>query len=201
MKFMVRDKLENKKIGILGGSFDPAHSGHVHITKTALTCFDLDEIWWLVSPANPLKKNAPASLEKRVQNAQALMRHPRVRISAIEATLETQYTSETLKALARQFPNNRFVWLMGADNLEQFHKWHQWKDIIETVPLGILARPGNEFAQKRAKTAQIYANFKLPSAQSRILSRRLAPAWCFKSLPLNPTSSTQLRSLKSYETR
>ena len=108
-------------IGLLGGSFDPAHHGHVHITKAALTRFGLDKVWWLVSPGNPLKRNGPAPLSQRMQAAQALMRHPRVTVTDIEAWLGTRHTAQTLVALRRHYPGVRFVWLMGADNLAQLH--------------------------------------------------------------------------------
>ena len=106
-----------RKIGLLGGSFDPAHEGHAHITREALKRFRLDEVWWLVSPGNPLKTRGPAPIEKRLTQAQRVMRHPRVRITALEQQLGTRFTAETLEALTRRYPGVSFVWLMGADNL------------------------------------------------------------------------------------
>ena len=125
-------------IGLLGGSFDPPHPGHVHITKTALTRFRLDRIWWVVSPANPLKQNGPAPMGARMAAAQELMDHPRVEVTDIETQLGTRYTAQTLAALIHRFPTTRFVWLMGADNLAQFHLWQDWRWIMETVPVGVL---------------------------------------------------------------
>ena len=129
-------------IGLLGGSFDPPHAGHVHITKAALKRFGLDHVWWLVSPANPLKKHGPAPLADRVLAARALMRHPRVTVTGIEAQLGTRYTAETLRALQGRYAGVRFVWLMGADNLAQFHRWQDWRWIMDHVPVGVMARPG-----------------------------------------------------------
>ena len=114
-------------IGLLGGSFDPAHSGHVHISKAALQRFGLDRVWWLVSPGNPLKRHGPAPLKDRLQAARAMMQHPRVTVTGIEERLGTRYTAQTITALRARYPGVRFVWLMGADNLAQFHLWQDWQ--------------------------------------------------------------------------
>ena len=124
-------------IGLLGGSFDPPHLGHVHITCEALKQFNLDAVWWLVSPGNPLKKCAPAPLADRVRSARALVSHPNVFVTDIEARLVTRYTAQTLVALKSKYPKIRFVWLMGADNLAQLHCWQTWRTIMETVPIGV----------------------------------------------------------------
>ena len=128
------------KIGLLGGSFDPAHEGHVHITEAALRRFGLDRIWWLVSPGNPLKAHGPAPLDQRIAWARDIMRNPRVEVTGIEATLGTRMTRDTIAGLQRLYPGVRFVWLMGADNLVQFHKWARWRDILNAVPVAVLAR-------------------------------------------------------------
>ena len=138
-------------IGLLGGSFDPAHAGHAHITREALKRFGLDRIWWLVSPGNPLKPEGPAPLAQRMAAARALMRHPRVTVSDIEARLGTRYTAETLGALRARYPGVRFVWLMGADNLAQFHLWERWQEIAESVPVGVIARPGSRASARMAR--------------------------------------------------
>ena len=129
-------------IGLLGGSFDPPHAGHAHITREALKRFRLDQVWWLVSPGNPLKAAAPAPLARRMAAARALIDHPRVLISDFEARAGTRYTAETLRALMARYPQVRFVWLMGADNLAQLHRWQNWQWILENVPVGVRARPG-----------------------------------------------------------
>ena len=110
-------------VGLLGGSFDPAHKGHVQISRAALTQFGLDRVWWLVSPGNPLKRHQPAPLDQRMAAARGIMRHPRIQISDAEARLGTRYTAQTLRHLRRLYPGVRFVWLMGADNLAQFHRF------------------------------------------------------------------------------
>ena len=183
-----------RRIGLLGGSFDPAHQGHVHITLEALKRFDLEEVWWLVSPGNPLKKRGPAPMDVRTARAKDVMRHPRVHVSNIEAELNTRYTAETLRALCHKFPFARFTWLMGADNLAQFHLWKDWHEIIETVPIGVLARPGERIDGRTAPAAQIYRHALLKGRQSRILSKANAPAWAFVNVPMRDISSTELRA-------
>ena len=180
-------------VGLLGGSFDPPHEGHVHITRQALRRFGLDQVWWLVSPGNPLKEKGPAPLEERVQAARALMRHPRVTVTDIEAQLGTRYTAETLRALLDHYRGTRFVWLMGADNLAQFHRWQDWRWIMETVPVGVLARPGDRIPARLSKAARIYSHARVPGRASRRLALRDAPAWSFVNLPMNAASSTAIR--------
>ncbi|HHS94601.1 MAG TPA: nicotinate-nicotinamide nucleotide adenylyltransferase, partial [Rhodobacterales bacterium] len=117
------------RVGLLGGSFVPAHEGHAHITREALKRFGLDRVWWLVSPGNPLKAHGPAPLPKRMARARAVMRDPRVTITDIEARLGTRYTAQTLERLFALYPQLRFTWLMGADNLAGFHHWERWEEI------------------------------------------------------------------------
>ena len=129
-------------VGLLGGSFNPAHGGHRHVSVAALERLGLDEVWWLVSPQNPLKPVAGmAPLAARLQSAQRVARHPRIRATAIEEKLGTRRTVDTLRALRRRFPHVRFVWLMGADNLAQFHRWADWRTIARQAPIVVFARP------------------------------------------------------------
>ena len=180
-------------IGLLGGSFDPPHEGHVHITKSALKRFGLDRIWWLVSPGNPLKAQGPAPLAERMQAADALMQHPRVTVTDIEARLGTRYTAQTLVALRRRYPGVRFVWLMGADNLAGFHQWQDWRWIMENVPVGVLARPGDRISARLSKAAKVYAHARLPGRASHVLGHMDAPAWSFVNLPMSGQSSSAIR--------
>ena len=181
-------------VGLLGGSFDPAHDGHVHITKTALKRFGLARIWWLVSPGNPLKQNGPAPMPQRLADARAIMQHPRVAVTDIEARLGTRYTAQTIAGLMRRYPEVRFVWLMGADNLAQFHHWRDWRWIMETVPIGVLARPNDRISARLSKAARIYKGVMLQGPQSGVLGRRDAPAWCFVNLPMSDMSSSAIRA-------
>jgi nicotinate-nucleotide adenylyltransferase len=128
-------------VGILGGSFNPAHEGHLHISLLALKLLKLDEVWWMVSPQNPLKSaDGMAPLEDRLTEARALVRHPNIRITDIESRLGTTNTAESLAVLKRGFPKTRFVWLMGADNLKQISRWHQWTRIFNQVPIAVFDR-------------------------------------------------------------
>ncbi len=186
-------KYRNMTVGLLGGSFDPPHAGHVHITREALKRFGLDQVWWLVSPGNPLKEDAPARLERRMAAAHAIMQHPRVRISDFEARAGTRYTAQTIVELQATYPGVRFVWLMGADNLNQFHKWKDWREIMARVPVGILARPKERTRARTARAARVFRAARIEAPQSHLLARMSAPAWCFLNVPMSDQSSTKLR--------
>lgn len=181
-------------IGLLGGSFDPPHAGHVHITKEALKRFGLDRVWWLVSPGNPLKTRGPASLERRLRAADAVMSDPRVVVSDVEDRLGTRYTSETLAALMARYPGVRFVWLMGADNLASFHHWENWQWILQNVPVGVLARPGQRISARMSPAALRFRRFRLNGREAARLCVAEAPAWCFVNVPMVDVSSTAIRA-------
>jgi nicotinate-nucleotide adenylyltransferase len=182
-----------RSIGLLGGSFDPPHAGHVHITREALKLFGLDAVWWLVSPGNPLKARGPAPLAQRMEAARAMMEHPRVYISDMEAQIGARHTARTLAALQAARPGVNFVWLMGADNMVQFHHWQDWRTIMESVPVGILARPGARLAARASVAARVYESARVPLGEARHLGRMQAPAWCFANVPMMALSSTRLR--------
>lgn len=181
-------------IGLLGGSFDPAHEGHAHITRHALKRFRLDRVWWLVSPGNPLKPQGPAPLARRVAAAKRVMDHPRVVVSDIEAHLGTRYTAETLRAMMQHYHGVRFVWLMGADNLTEFHRWEHWRWIMQTVPIGILARPGDRSAARHSRAAAQFRDARLPARASGLLGQCQAPCWCFVNVPMINLSSSDIRA-------
>lgn len=181
-------------IGLLGGSFDPAHFGHVHITQEALKRFGLSQVWWLVSPGNPLKCNVPAPLGRRLAQAREIMQHPRVRVTDIEAKLGTRYTAQTLKALTAQYPGVRFVWLMGADNLAQFHLWQDWRWIMMNIPIGVVARPGDRISARLSPAAKQFAKYRLDGRASQLLGKSDAPTWCFVNVPMSAHSSTAIRA-------
>ncbi|MEL6464337.1 MAG: nicotinate-nucleotide adenylyltransferase [Pseudomonadota bacterium] len=181
-------------IGLLGGSFDPAHGGHVHITREAMKRFGLTHVWWLVSPGNPLKARGPAPLADRMVRARRLMQHPRVLVTDVEARLGTRYTAQTLAALMRRYAGVRFVWLMGADNLAQFHLWQDWTWIMENVPVGVLARPGDRISARMSPAARLYRPYKIGGRASHILGRADPPAWCFVNVAMTAESSTAIRA-------
>lgn len=183
-----------QSIGLFGGSFDPPHAGHVHVTREALKRFGLDRIWWLVSPGNVLKTRGPAPMADRMQAARRIMQHPRVDITDLEARLGTRATADTVARLIAVYPGVRFVWLMGADNLTQFHRWRQWREIMQAVPLGVLARPGERISARMSPAAQIYRRYRISALASHGLALQTAPAWCFVNLPLIDLSSTAIRA-------
>lgn len=179
-------------IGLLGGSFDPAHRGHVHITREAIKRMGLDRVWWLVSPGNPLKARGPAPLEDRMARARAVMRDPRVTVTDLERRLGTRFTAETILRLKALYPGVRFVWLMGADNLVQFDRWNHWQDILRMVPVGVLARPRWGVAARTSRAARIFREHGVDRGE--VLRLRDAPAWCFVNLPMDASSSTAIRA-------
>jgi len=188
-------------VGLLGGSFDPAHGGHVHLSKVALRRFGLDQLWWLVSPANPLKDAGPAPLDARLAQARAEMAHPMVTVTDLEMKLGTRYTAETIAALQERYRGVRFVWLMGADNLAQFHRWKDAEEIMARVPVGVLARPETRMAARQSRTARIYRAARLPDAAAGLLAAGPAPRWCFVNMPMRPDSSTALRQAGAWTAR
>ncbi|MDU8912420.1 nicotinate-nucleotide adenylyltransferase [Aestuariicoccus sp. MJ-SS9] len=183
------------RVGLLGGSFNPAHAGHVHISKEALRRFGLDRVVWLVSPMNPLKTQEPASLADRMDKArQVLGGHPRICVSDFESRADTRYTAETLALLRRLHPGISFVWLMGADNLAQIHRWRDWQKILNDVPVGVLARPGDRISGRMSKAARVFRCARLSARASRLLPAAAPPAWCFVNVPMIPLSSTRIRA-------
>lgn len=181
-------------VGLLGGSFDPAHAGHAHLTRQALKRLGLDRVWWLVSPGNPLKPDPPAPIAERMARARGVMAHPRVVVSDIEARLGTRYTAKTLEKLLALYPGVRFVWLMGADNLAQLHHWRSWDWIMTHVAVAVFARPGTRLAARGGRAAEEYARFRVPAEAARLVAGMRAPAWCFLDMPLNDLSSSAIRA-------
>jgi nicotinate-nucleotide adenylyltransferase len=172
-------------IGLLGGSFDPPHSGHLYVSLTALRTLKLDYVWWLVSPGNPLKK-APTPLPQRLAAARKLARHPRIIVSDIERPLGTRYTIDTVAALQRRFPKIRFVWLMGSDNLATFHLWRNWEEIALRLPLAVVQRPGSILAKNNAAPVRRFG---------RAGGLRPPPAILVLDGARNCESATRLRAL------
>lgn len=181
------------RVGLLGGSFDPPHAGHLHISNWALKEFGLDQVWWLVSPGNPLKERGPAPLDERMDACRKLVQHPRIKVTDIERKLGTRYTAETLEKMLELYSGVRFVWLMGADNLATFHKWDRWNAIMETVPIGVLARPHEQISAGCSPAARRYAQYRLSARRSTALPFRAAPCWVLLNGPMVDISSTDIR--------
>lgn len=185
----------SRRIGVLGGSFNPAHAGHRHISLEALKRLKLDEVWWMVSPQNPLKPmKGMAPLAVRLLEAQQVARHPRIRVTSIEVELGTRYTADTLKALKARFPRTRFVWLMGGDNLIQVDRWDRWTSIFETVPVAVFARPTYSLRALSSRAARRFAGQRLHQGQADQLADRRPPAWGYLLVPLDATSATDIRA-------
>ncbi|WP_312127062.1 nicotinate-nucleotide adenylyltransferase [Brevundimonas sp.] len=191
------------KVGLFGGSFNPAHDGHAHVAETAMRRLDLDRVVWLVSPQNPLKSSHQmAPLEERMASAReaARMVGPRMIVSDVETRMGTQWTVDTLRALVARHPGVRFVWLMGSDNLAGFHRWRGWTDIMRLMPMAVIARPGSLLDSRSAPAAVRFARARIPSAQAGLLASLEAPAWTYITAPLNPRSSTAIRAARSRRT-
>ncbi len=189
-----------RAVGLLGGSFNPAHEGHRMISLIALKRLKLDEVWWLVSPQNPLKSpDGMAPFEDRLADASAVARHRRIHVSDIEARLGTHYTVDTLRRLTVKRPRHAFVWLMGADNLIQFPAWRGWRTIFETVPIAVFDRPSYSFKALAGIAATRYSGRRLPERAAPSLARRQSPAWVFLHSRLNPVSATEIRGQGAVE--
>ena len=180
--------------GLLGGSFNPAHGGHRRIALFAMAALGLDEVWWLVSPGNPLKPRAGmAPLAARVASARAQARRARIKVTAIERELGTRYTVDTLRALGRRYPKHRFVWLMGSDNLAQFHRWRDWRGIARTMPIAVIARPGYDGAALASPARAWLLRFRRSPAGFHGARKWSAPALTEFSFDPDPRSATELR--------
>ncbi len=183
-----------QRIGLLGGTFNPPHAAHRAISIAALKRLGLDQVWWLVTPGNPLKNNAGLPpVAERVALARRVSDHPRIVPTGIELTLGTVYTVETLKALARRFPSTRFVWLMGADSLRDFHRWKDWRGIARLMPIAVFDREGVTLKAHAGHAAQSMAAARRPERAARALASMAAPAWIFLHGPRSALSSTAIR--------
>ena len=183
------------RVGLFGGSFNPAHDGHAHVAETALMRLGLDRVIWLVSPQNPLKSaRHMAPLEKRLESASRFARGPSMIVSDAEDRLGTRYSIDTLRALRARWPRVRFVWIMGADNLASFHRWRGWPEILGSVPVAVVARPGALLQGRLAPAARRFAGARLPEAAARVLPQTPPPAWIYLNAPLNEASSTHIRA-------
>ena len=183
------------RIGLLGGSFNPPHVAHRAISLFAIKRLKLDRVWWLVTPGNPLKEQgALHDLDVRTEAARRMADDPRIDVSRLESVIGTRYTVDTITYLRRRACGLRFVWIMGADNLAQFHRWENWRRIASEVPIAVIDRPPQSFRALAAPAAQALARYRLPENQAARLADRRAPAWVFLTgMKLN-LSSTGLRN-------
>ncbi len=183
------------RIGLLGGSFNPPHLAHRAISQFAIKRLKLDRVWWLVTPGNPLKDLAGLrDLDQRTEAARRMADDPRIDVSCLESVIGTRYTADTINYLRRRASRLRFVWIMGADNLAQFHRWQSWQRIASQVPIAVIDRPPQSFRALAAPAAKALARYRLPESEASELADRRPPAWVFLTgLKLN-LSSTILRN-------
>jgi nicotinate-nucleotide adenylyltransferase len=184
------------RIGLLGGSFNPAHRGHRHISLQALRALGLDQVWWLVSPGNPLKKGAKdmAPFEARLASAKRTGQRAPIRASDFEQRQGTRYTIDTVRRLKRLYPQHRFIWLLGSDTLPNFHEWRDWRGLAREVPIAVIRRSGYDSAARAARAMGWLRRFVHPSSQARYWTDWSAPAITFLRLPPDPTSATAIRA-------
>ena len=184
------------RIGLLGGSFNPAHKGHRRISLGALRALGLDEVWWLVSPGNPLKQGHKdmAPFDARLASAWRMAKSAAIRVSDFEAREGTRYTIDTVRRLKRRFPGNRFIWLLGSDTLPNFHLWRDWRDLAREVPIAVIRRPGYDSAAHAARAMGWLRRFVHPSSQAKRWTEWSAPAILMLRLPPDPTSATAVRA-------
>jgi nicotinate-nucleotide adenylyltransferase len=184
-----------RTVGLFGGSFNPAHEGHLVVAQAALERLGLDEVWWLVSPQNPLKnRSGMAPLAERFAGAAALAGRPGMRVTDIEAALGTAYTAETVRRLCQRYRRHAFVWLMGADNLLQIPSWMGWTRLFATVPVAIFARPAYHARAVFGAASRRFGRGRLPEREARLLARKAPPAWVFVHSRLVPASATAIRA-------
>ena len=179
-------------IGLFGGSFNPAHAGHRHVAMAGLRQLDLDRVWWMVSPQNPLKPEQPSAMS-RARTIEDLNLPYAMTTSHIETEYGTSYTIDLLRTLRHRHPSTRFVYLMGSDNLLQLPQWRDWQSILSLVPIAVIARPGASIRARLGQAARQYAGYRLPEHQAHRLKDCAPPCWTYLTLPLNTLSSTALR--------
>jgi nicotinate-nucleotide adenylyltransferase len=185
------------RVGLLGGSFNPAHAGHRYVSLEAIKRLGLDQVWWLVSPQNPLKAAAGmAPVAERMAGAEAVARHPRLKVLALETRLGTCYTADTLARLAR-WPGHRFVWLMGADNLAQLPRWWKWRGIMTCCPVAVFERHPYSYAALGGTVARAFAAARLPEDRADELAQAAPPAWVFVRMRPHPASATAIRAVRA----
>jgi len=183
-------------VGLFGGSFNPPHKGHVLVANTALVRLKLNQLWWMVTPGNPLKDaHGLAPLGERIALSEQLVDNPRICVTAFEEKIRTRYSADTIAYVLRYNPGVHFIWIMGADNLTTFHHWQQWRRIMSTIPVAVIDRPGSSHSDISSPMAQMFARFRVAENMASLLALRKAPAWTFIHGRRSSVSSTALRSL------
>ncbi|MFC4623777.1 nicotinate-nucleotide adenylyltransferase [Daeguia caeni] len=181
-------------VGLFGGSFNPPHAGHALVAEIALRRLRLDQLWWMVTPGNPLKDPRDlAPLAERIRLSEAIARDPRIKVTALEAAFDVHYTADTLALIKAANPGVHFVWIMGADNLASFHRWQRWDDIAAHFPIAVIDRPGSTLSCLSSRMAQTFARGRVDERLAPSLARRSPPAWTFIHGPRSSLSSSAIR--------
>lgn len=184
------------RIGLFGGSFNPPHAGHSLVAEIALRRLELDQLWWIVTPGNPLKsKRELAPLAERIRLSETVAEDPRIKVTAFEASHSLRYTADTLALVKRRNPGINFVWIMGADNLREFHRWQRWRQIATTFPIAVIDRPGSTLSFLSSLLAKTFDYARVDETDAPRLARMKAPAWTFIHGPRSSLSSTALRQM------
>ncbi len=181
------------RVGLLGGTFDPPHAGHLHAARTAMRRLQLDRVWWLVSPQNPLKTRQASDLRRRMDMVADLARDPGMVVSDIEARIGTTRTIDLLHHLRARKPGVKFVWLMGADNLSSIHRWAHWQGVFAACPVAVIARPTDAVRARLSPAARFFAHARLPESEASTLADRETPAWTYLTARLHPHASSDIR--------
>lgn len=185
-------------VGLFGGSFNPPHRGHALVSEIALRRLQLQQLWWIITPGNPLKNGRDlAPLADRISACKAMATEPRIRVTAFEARHQVRYTADTLALVQARNPGVRFVWVMGADNLKNFHLWQRWRQIAETMPIAVIDRPGSTLSFLSSIMAKTYDFARVDEEDAALLARKAAPAWTFIHGPRSSLSSTAIRHARS----
>lgn len=186
--------LPGQRIGVMGGTFNPPHDGHRIAAEAAVKRLGLDQLWWLITPGNPLKSpDGLSGLESRMKLVEVFAHGPSMKITGFERELGTRYTAGTLSFLRHRLPAVRFIWVMGADNLASFHRWQHWRDIAQTMPIAVVDRPGWRHAALASPAAQWLKRYRLPESEAASLADHQPPAWMLLTIRLSGLSSTALR--------
>lgn len=181
-------------VGLFGGSFNPPHAGHALVAETALRRLRLDQLWWIVTPGNPLKDRSElAPLSERIALSEACAKDPRIKVTAFEAGYRIRYTADTIKLVQRRNRGVDFVWIMGADSLRDFHRWERWREIARAVPIAVFDRPGATLSFLSSTMAKAFARARIDESDAPLLARITPPAWTFIHGPRSSLSSTALR--------
>jgi nicotinate-nucleotide adenylyltransferase len=182
------------QVGLFGGSFNPPHAGHALVAEIALRRLDLDQLWWMVTPGNPLKSMRElAPLAERIRLSEKIAEDPRIKVTAFEAAHHVRYTADTLSLVRARNPGVDFVWIMGADSLRDFHRWQRWRQIMMTFPIAVIDRPGATLSFLSSVAAKTFDYARVDERDAPVLARMKAPAWTFIHGPRSSMSSTAIR--------